>query len=77
MNPTQPIETLQQRYDRDPSAVIQAVERAARRERARVIRELLATAVAWLFGPRRGTPAQPARDWTRRTHAAHRSTAGC
>ena len=70
MNPTQSNETLQQRYDRDPSAVIQAVELAARRERSRVIRELLATAVAWLFGRRRGSPAQSVPGRTREARAA-------
>ena len=56
-------ETLLQRYRRDPFAVIQAIELAARRERARVITQFLAKAATALFGTRRGRSAAEKRPW--------------
>jgi len=45
-------ETLLERYRRDPFAVTRAIELAARRERARVIKEFLVRAAEALFGQR-------------------------
>ena len=61
MDETQQSETLQERYRRDPFAVIQAIELAARRERARVITQFLAKAATALFGTRRDRSAVQTR----------------
>lgn len=50
-------ETLLERYRRDPFAVTRAIELAARRERARQIKEFLVRAAEALFGRRRSRPA--------------------
>ena len=49
--------SIQERYQADPEAVLQQVERAARRERAEAVHELFVTPVLGLF---KRAPAKPA-----------------